>query len=195
MKLTLTPFLQRVAALAIAGLLVFALVTMIVGPMWAASSAHAERVEMLQRQASKMKGLAEAEPRYAAALKTLAGNADVQQLTFAAPQPTLAVAQLQSKLGEIFAASPAVVTMSQALPESKDGVLTKIAVQATIEVDIKGLTAALHAIDAARPLLHVDKCVFRDPDGEWANPPQGRASNVPNKLQVEIVVSAYMRAP
>ena len=78
------------------------------------------------------------------------------------------------------------------LPEALDGALVKIAVQMTVEADVKGLVNALHRIDKARPLLTVEKLVIRDPDGDWAlTTPLAQ----PNRLQVEIVVSAYMRAP
>jgi hypothetical protein len=147
---------------------------------------------MLKRQVSTMEGLVAAAPRYEALSKRLAANPDVQVLTFAAPQSTIAVAQLQGQLSQILAAASAVVTTSQPMPDTREGSLTKITVQSTIEAEIKSLIAALHAIDAARPLLHVDKLVVRDPDGEWANAPQ---TNAPNKLQIELVVSAYMRAP
>jgi hypothetical protein len=162
--------------------------------MWAAASEHADQVALLERQLSRMKSLAEAEPRYAAVLKKLAANPDIQQLTYAAPQPALAVAQLQTKLGEILRASSAISTSSQNVPEAKEGALTKIAVQSTIEADVKALTALLHEIDTARPLLHVERLVVRDPDGEWMGLPAATISNIPNKLQVELVVSAYMRA-
>ncbi|MCE9524160.1 MAG: type II secretion system protein M [Alphaproteobacteria bacterium] len=192
MKFDLTPPVQRVIALAIVGAILLLVFQGIVRPIWAASSLHAEQIGMLKRQVLTMRGLAEAAPRFEALSKKLAANPDIQQLTFSAPQATLAVAQLQGQLSQIFAAASAVVTTSQPMPDVREGSLTKISVQSTVEAEVKSLVAALHAIDAARPLLHIDKLVIRDPDGEWANAPQ---TNAPNKLQIELVVSATMRAP
>lgn len=192
MSVEMSPRLQRLLAVG-AGFLALLIVALFaVWPMWSAWSEHADQVSLLKRQAMAMRSLADAAPKFEALSKKLAAKPELQQLTYAAPQPTLAIAQLQGQLSQIFGAVQAVVTTSQPMPEERDGSLTKISVQSTIEADIKALTGALHAIDAARPLLHVDKLVIRDPDGEWAVAPQ---ANQPNKLQVELVVSAYMRVP
>lgn len=192
MKFDLTPRVQRIAALGAAGIVVLLFVWLFVWPFWMAAALHAEQVAMLKRQVLTMRGLADAAPRFEQLSKKLAANPEIAQLTYAAPQPTLAVAQLQGQLSQIFAAASAAVTTSQALPEARVGSLTKIAVQSTVEGEIKAVVAALHAIDTARPLLTVEKLVLRDPDGEWGVSPQ---ANAPNRLQVDVTISAYMRVP
>lgn len=192
MTFDLTPRLQRIIALGVVGVLALLVAWLFVWPFWSAASLHAEQVAMLKRQVLTMRGLAEAAPRFEQLSKRLAANPEIAQLTYAAPQPALAVAQLQGQLSQIFAAARAVVTTSQPLPEARVGSLTKITVQSTVEAEIKAVVAALHAIDSARPLLSVEKLVLRDPDGEWGVNPQAAA---PNKLQVDITVSAYMRVP
>ena len=192
MTFDLTPRLQRIIALGVVGVLALLVAWLFVWPFWSAASLHAEQVAMLKRQVLTMRGLAEAAPRFEQLSKTLAANPEIAQLTYAAPQPALAVAQLQGQLSQIFAAARAVVTTSQPLPEARVGSLTKITVQSTVEAEITAVVAALHAIDSARPLLSVEKLVLRDPDGEWGVNPQAAA---PNKLQVDITVSAYMRVP
>ncbi len=192
MTFDLTPRLQRFIALGAVGVIVLLVVWLFVWPFWTAAALHAEQVAMLKRQVLTMRGLADAAPRFEQLSKRLAANPEIAQLTYAAPQPALAVAQLQGQLSQIFAAASAVVTTSQPLPEERIGSLTKITVQSTVEAEIEAVVAALHAIDAARPLLNVEKLVLRDPDGEWAVNPQAAQ---PNKLQVDITVSAYMRVP
>jgi hypothetical protein len=66
-------------------------------------------------------------------------------------------------------------------------------VQATLEVEIGPLVDALHAIAAARPLLRVEKLIVHEPDAAMIG--AGAEPNIPNKLQAEIVVSAFMRQP
>jgi Type II secretion system (T2SS), protein M subtype b len=192
MKIDLTPRRQRIIALCGAGAILALAVWLFVWPLWTASALHAEQVGMLKRQVLTMRGLADAAPRFELLSKQLAANPEIAQLTFAAPQPALAVAQLQGQLTQIFATANAAVTTSQPLPETREGSLTKITVQSTVEAEIKSVVVALHAIDGARPLLTVEKLVLRDPDGEWGVNPQAAA---PNRLQVDITVSAYMRAP
>lgn len=192
MKLDLTPERQRILAIAILAAIVSLALDVVAWPLWTAWSLHAEQIAMLKRQVATMERLADAAPRFDAVAKKVAANPEAQVLTFAAPQPTLAVAQLQGQLSQLIAAAPGVVMSSQTLPETRDGALTRISVQTMVEADIKALIKILHAIDAARPLLTLDKLVVRDPDGEWAVAPQ---ANAPNKLQIEIVTSAYMRAP
>ena len=192
MKRDVTPRQQRIIALSAAGMIVVLTLWLFAWPLWTASSLHAEQVAMLKRQVLTMRSLADAAPRFEEMSKKLAANPEIARLTYAAPQPALAVAQLQGQLSQIFASASAVVTTSQPLPEARVGSLTKIIVQSTVEGEIKAVVAALHAIDAARPLLAVEKLVIRDPDGDWAVNPQ---PNAPNKLQVDVTVSAYMRVP
>ncbi len=192
MKLALSPFIQRAVAIGVLLVVVGLALIMVASPMWASWSLHADRVDMLKRQAATMEALADASPRFADAVKKLAATVDASQLTFSAPQPTLAVAQLQGQISQLAASASATVTSSQPLPESRVGALTKITVQTMLDADVKALTKILHGIDAARSLLKIEKFVVRDPDGEWAVAPQAAA---PNKLQIEIIVSSYTRAP
>lgn len=192
MKIELAPQQQRWIAIGLLAALILMVVVFVLVPVWSSWALHSDRVGMLRRQASTMEGLADAAPRYEAVSKKLAANADTQLLTFAAPQATLAVAQLQGQLSQLITSTSAVVTSSQTLPEAREDALTKITVQTMLETDVKGLISVLHGVDAARPLLKVEKLVIRDPDGDWSVAPQVTG---PNKLQVELIVSAYMRAP
>jgi len=192
MRVTLSPPAQRGVALGLAFTVLATAAWTIALPLWAASALHAEQVAMLKRQVRAMESLADATPKFEALAKRLAANPQAQTLTFAAPQPTLAIAQLQGQLGQILSTAGAVVTTSQPLAESTTGALVKITVQTTFEAEIKPIKAALEAIGAARPLLHIEKITIRDPDGEWTNPPQ---TNAPNKLQLDLTVAAYMRRP
>jgi general secretion pathway protein M len=192
MMLDVSPQRQRFLALTILLAVVILVLFWIVLPLWDASSLHAERVGMLKRQAVAMEGLAGAAPKFEAEAKRLSANPAIQVLTFTDVQPALAVAQLQGQLSQMFASAPAAVTSSQVLPDTREGALTKVALQMTVEADMKALVKAMHAIAVARPLLKVEKLIMRDPDGDWA---AIQTNAVPNKLQIEIVVSAYMRAP
>jgi general secretion pathway protein M len=192
MKIELAPRRQRFIAIGMLIAIVTVFVYLIVVPAWSSWALHSERVSMLRRQASTMQGLADAAPPYEAAVKKAAANADARVLTFAAPQATLAVAQLQGQLSQLITSTSAVVTSSQTLPEAREKALTKITVQTMLETDVKALIQVLHGVDAARPLLKIEKLAIRDPDGDWSQAPQ---TTGPNKLQVELVVSAYMRAP
>jgi general secretion pathway protein M len=192
MKIELTPRRQRSIAIGMLIAIVIMFLYLIAVPAWSSWALHNERVSMLRRQASTIQGLADAAPRYEAAAKKLAANADTQTLTFAAPQATLAVAQLQGQLSQLITSASAVVTSSQTLPEIREKALTKITVQTMLETDVKALIKVLHGVDAARPLLRIEKLAIRDPDGDWSVAPQVTG---PNKLQVELVVSAYMRTP
>ena len=183
---------QRLIAIGIALLLALLATFWIVLPLWEYSSLQAQRVSMLKRQVQTMQRLVDAKPRIEAEIKALSANPEIQNLTYSADQPALAVAQLQGQLNQIFSGVSASVTSSQVLPESPEGSLIKVSLQMTIEANIKGVVGALHAIGSARPLLTIEKLSLRDPDGDWALTGQARQVNT---LLVDITVSAYMRAP
>lgn len=193
MTLTFSPTAQRGIAIGLAALTLAVFVVAVAWPMWSSYQLQNERVGMLRRQALTLEGLVAAAPRYQAAANQLAANPDSRSLVFVAAQPTLAVAELQGKLSSIFGKSGITVTASQALPEQETGGLVKLAVQATLEVEIAPLVDALHAIAAARPLLRVERLVVREPDAAMIG--AAPEPSVPNKLQAEIVVSAFMHQP
>jgi Type II secretion system (T2SS), protein M subtype b len=165
--LTLSPLGQRTLALTLAALALALIWFLIAAPIYASVAIHEERVSMLS------------------------ANADVRSLTFAAAAPSVGIAELQATLNRIFTEAGATVSMSQALPEVAGDGLTKIAVQATIETDIKSLVAALHAVGASRPLLTVEMMAAKEPDGEWVSLTR---VTTPNKLIVDLVVSAQLRS-
>ncbi len=192
MKLVLSPQRQRWMALlmlALAGVLV---VVMVLWPAWEAAQLHGQRVALLRRQVLAMEGLVEARPSLEAAVAKLGANAELQALTIAADSAAIGGAQLQGQLTQILTAAPASVTSAQLLPEEKAGGLTRIRMQMAAETDMRGLVKAVHAIGTARPLLEIDRIAVRDPDGVFAMKPESVLSN---RLQVELVVSARMRAP
>jgi hypothetical protein len=193
MTLSLSPSAQRGIAIGLAALTFAVFAVVIVWPLWTSFQLQSERVAMLRRQAVTLEGLVAAGPRYEAVARSLAVNTDNRSLAFVAAQPTLAVADLQGKLAGIFKSAGVAVTASQALPEQESEGLTKVAVQATLEVEIGPLVDALHAIAAARPLLRVEKLIVDEPDADLIG--AGPEPNVPNKLQAVIVVSAFMRQP
>jgi hypothetical protein len=193
MTLTFSPNAQRGIAV---GLTLVALAVIglpIVWPLWSSVELQNERVAMLRRQAQTLEALVAAAPRYQTVANSLAANGDSRSLVFVVAQPTLAVADLQGKLSSILNKAGVTVTASQALPEQQQGGLVKLAVQATLEVEIGPLVDALHAMAAQRPLLRVERLIIHEPDAAMIG--AGPEPNVPNKLQAEIVVSAFMRQP
>jgi hypothetical protein len=193
MMLTFSPNAQRGIAIGLAALVLAVFALAIVWPLWSSFELQSERVGMLRRQAQTLEGLVAAAPRYQAVANSLAANGDSRSLVFVAAQPTLAVAELQGKLSGILSKAGVAVTASQALPEQETDGLVKLTVQATLEVEIGPLVDALHAIAAARPLLRVEKLIVHEPDAAMIG--AGAEPNIPNKLQAEIVVSAFMRQP
>ena len=193
MILTFSPMAQRGIALGLAALALAVFVFAVVWPLWSSYELQSERVGMLRRQAQTLEGLVAAAPRYQAVAHARAANGDSRSLVFVVAQPTLAVAELQGKLSSILGKAGVTVTASQALPEQETDGLVKLAVQATLEVEIGPLVDALHAIAAARPLLRVEKLIVHEPDAAMIG--AAPEPNVPNKLQAEIVVSAFMRQP
>ena len=192
MMLEISPGRQRLIAIGIALVLLLVAVFVVVIPVWQSMALHAGRVDMLRRQVASMERLVEARSRLEAEINALAANPDIQNLTYAADQPALAVAQLQGQLNQIFGGVSAAVTSSQVMPEVREGSLTKVSLQLTVEANVRSLVGALHAIGEARPLLKVEKISLKDPDGDWAVSPQAKQANT---LIVDMVVSAYMRAP
>jgi general secretion pathway protein M len=192
MIVRLGPRSSRILALSFAAMVVVLFAWLVLMPFVSAGNDQAEQLALLRRQVQVMEGMVGASPQYEAVMKRLEANPQIQSYVFATPQSSLAVAQLQSQVNQLITKAGGNVTTSQALPETSVKALTKIAVSASFEADIKTVTAVLHDLDAARPLLSVAKLSVRDPDGEWAAPSPGTAA-MPNKLQVELVVTAYMR--
>lgn len=193
MRLTLSGMQQRWLAVALLVLVATALWFFVGAPLWEAASRHEERLAMLRGQAARLQALVEAEPRIAAAAQRLSANPELRALAFEGVA-SVSVAELQASVNRIFASAGATVSTGETIAEWPGGSGGEVAVQATVEADVGALVAALHAIGAARPLLKVEKMSVREPDAEWAAAvPVGPQPNVPNKLIVDIVISASTR--
>jgi hypothetical protein len=190
MKLVLSSFQQRLAALVLALVALALIVALLVMPLWQAAALHNERISMLRTQARKLEALIEAEPRFAALAREVALDKSIQALTFTATQPSVGVAELQTTLNRLFSAAGASVMSGQAVEQS-GGDETTIAVKMTLETDIASLVRALYAIGAYRPLMSVERLAMNEPDGEFTSPPGTPA--IANKLIVDVVVSARLR--
>lgn len=195
MTLVLTPNTQRLVAVALAALAIVLVLFVVVMPLWSASALNNERVAMLRRQAQTLEGLVAVAPQYEAIAKTLNASADSRSLVIVAAQPSLGVAELQSKLTGVLNLAGIRVTASQSLGEQHVDGLVKIAVHAAIETEIGPLVDALHDIAGTRPLLSVERLVLREPDADLIGAAGAVEPNIPNKLLAEIVVSAFVRKP
>ena len=101
------------------------------------------------------------------------------------------MSELQSRLSQLVTGAGATILSSQALPETKERGLTKVKVSATFQADVKTLSAILHAVERARPMNFLEKLSVRDPDGDFPGAPLPKPEA--NKLQVDLVIAAYMR--
>jgi Type II secretion system (T2SS), protein M subtype b len=192
MKLRLTPLMSRVLAISLTAAAAGLCYQVLLAPFVAEAALQSDQLALLKRQSNKLESIAAAAPRYEAIMKRLAANPELSKLSFQAPQASIAVAQLQSQFGQLVSSAGATILSSQAMPEVAEQGLTKISVGVTFQAEIKSLMKVLDGLDRARPLHFLEKLNIRDPDGEWAGQAQpGKPEG--NKLQVELVVTAYMR--
>lgn len=193
MRLTLSGMQQRLLALGLLALAAAVLWLLVGLPLWEAASRHEDRLAMLRGQVARLQALVDAEARISAAAQRLNANPNMRALAFDGVA-SVSVAELQASVNRIFASAGATVSTGETIAEWPGGSGSEIAVQATVEADIGALVAALHAIGTARPLLKVEKMSVHEPDAQFAAAaPVGPQPNVPNKLIVDIVVSASTR--
>ena len=193
MKVTLSGMQQRWIALALLAVVAAALWVLAVSPVLGAVSRQEARVAMLRAQTARLQALVDAEPRLAAAAQQLQENPDLRALAFEGPA-SVSVAELQASVSRIFGGAGATVASGESIAEWPGASGGDIAVQASVETDIGALVGALHAIGTARPMMKIERLSIREPDAEYAAAvPVGPQPNVPNRLIVDIVVSASTR--
>lgn len=193
MKVTLSGMQQRWLAVGLLALAATVLWFFIGAPLWEATARHEERLAMLRGQVARLQALVEAHPRLAAAAQRLGANPELRALAFDGVA-SVSVAELQASVNRIFASAGATVSTGETIAEWPGGTGGEVAVQTTVEADIGALVAALHAIGTARPLLKIEKMSVHEPDAQFAAAvPVGPQPNVPNKLIVDIVISASTR--
>lgn len=192
MRVTLSPKRQRILALVLLAAGILVVFQFVLMPFLESSRLHGERVAMLRSQLHAMEGLIAARPALEQGAAKLEADKVLQTLTLAAEGSAIGGAQLQGLLTSILTDAAASVSSAQLLPDEKVGPLTRLRIQMVAETDTHGLVKVLHAIGAARPLLVIERLSVRDPDGVFAMKPE---TVVANRLQVEMVVSAHMRAP
>jgi len=192
MKVILSPKLQRLLALGLLATCVLVVFQFVLMPLLEASRLHGERVAMLRSQLHAMEALIAARPALEQGVAALEADKVLQTLTLVAEGSAIGGAQLQGQLTSILTDAAASVSSAQLLPDEKAGPLTRIRLQMVAETEMQGLVKVLHAIGGARPLLVIERLSVRDPDGVFAMQPE---TVLANRLQVEMVVAAHLRAP
>ncbi|RJF80802.1 hypothetical protein D3874_27355 [Oleomonas cavernae] len=181
---------KRVAAFAILALLLLVTTSLVAGHLAGQQKVFAARAAALDHERRILARLI----AEGAGVAGPAGSEAGENLLYQAPQAVIAAAQAQSKVTQVIAASGGTIVSSQpASPSEADG-LTRLPLRVTFEADVAALTRILVAAESAQPLLVIEQMTVIDPDG--TAPVRTTAARVePNRLRVELAISAYWQAP
>lgn len=103
--------------------------------------------------------------------------------------PAEAGADLSGRMNLAASRAPAKVERLDPLPDSSgDGRLGRVRMHATLETDVRGLIALIHAIDAADAVLKLDELRVEAPE-------PGKVERGPEILKVEITVTGWYLRP
>jgi hypothetical protein len=184
---SISPAQRRGLAIAFT-LVPVALMLLAVMPAVANYLDHRDRMAVLARQLVSYRAAIDGAPVERAAVARLRGSRALNDLVVPGANAAQAAATLQSRISELAASAGANVVQSSSQVLAADGALVELSTRLVLEADITQASRLLYALETARPLLVVRRCVIRDADGEFQNAAAG-----PNRLQVELDISGYMR--
>lgn len=179
---------QRRAAAIILATIPLVLMVLALLPTLSAYMAYRDNVAVLSRSVITYEAAIVQEHGDRAALARLKMGFPLDNVLFAAGQPSLAADALQSRVIQIAVSAHAKVLQSSARIERRQGSLMPVAASVSLEGDIAALTRVLVAIEDAKPLIFVRRCIIRDPDGEQ----DSADANGPNLLRLELDVAGFV---
>jgi len=170
--------LSRVAAAALAFLVVMVALMIAVPPLRAAYDRAGTRLTQQLQQIARIEALAAREAALARSISSLRGSAGNADLLLPAGSDGAAVAQLQDRLQALLAQNNAELTSVEALPAADQAGYRRVGLRLQFSTDVAGLRAILHGLETARPMLVTESLSVRSRSA--------RAIGVANPLDVRL---------
>lgn len=190
MSATVSPVLQRLAALAILAILLAAAVTGVIGPV-VSSYMDAERTIARDRAAIAHAIRPAADPEtFKAELARIRSPGTPVAGMLQSANESLAAAELQNRLKSAIEAAHGELRSLQPLPAQTEGPFRRVTVRGQATVNVAGLRQVLYRLEAASPLLFVDNVEVTARPGHSDRP--GAAEDPPLDLRFDVY--GYMRA-
>ena len=182
----LSPFLHRMAALALliaAALLLYAVV---MAPVIDRVANDAADLNRAQERLGRLQALAASVDRLDQAARRAQALGPGRSFFIEAPSPVAASARLQERLKELIGSSGARVTSLFALPPVDEKDHRRVTLRLLITADTPALQAVLHGIENAAVALVVEKLYVRA---------RARSVDATRDLDVEIEVAGFLAKP
>lgn len=178
---------RRTLALAILGLLIFALWDVLLLPASDAFGVQTTRLEALEHRYSRLKAAIEEGEQLIAAqqewdAQTLKGHSVLNDQT-----ASLAAATLQGRIKILAEENGLWVTRLQNLPVRREGLLERVSVRVSMDASSESLPAFLKALEEGAPALFVE--VLEAESYDRAGRPPKKSMN---RLKVSLDVYGYL---
>jgi hypothetical protein len=185
-EFTPTGLQKRLFAIALAALPVIAIVAAIFGAVFDLSAHHA-RVAVLRRERATYEQLVVDQPRYAQEIAEIKASG-AEDALFRSSQVSAVAAKIQAAITQ--AAKSAGTSLKQAsvsVESQPISSFTGISEHVAFTCDIETLTRVLHQLALSKPALFVEHLAIDDPG-------QDGALTGPHQLNIDMVVTGYVRA-
>jgi Type II secretion system (T2SS), protein M subtype b len=190
-EFTLTALQKRIAAVSLAAILPLCAILILLSAISDWREHHA-RMTTLVRERKTYRQLVDGMPGQVDAFMKLKASG-IDQSLFPATTPASNSEQIRNRVSNsIKGACGSPGRARVGARAGRDTPVVIIQADIVFACDIEGLTKVLHQFASARPLLVVDKLRIDDLHrgiDAWA------PLHAPNQLQIELVVSGFMRAP
>lgn len=182
----LSPPMSRIAAVGLLLILIAAVYSVLIAPVWGTWAANQERIaeqrELLQRYQRLASDAKDLSQRLSALKKQpVSGEGYLQ-----GDNETLVAAQLQSRIRNVVQTSGGKLTSTQVLAGVDESGFRRIGVRVTMTAEITDLQKVLHSLESARPYLFLDNV---DISGEQSRGREGRG----NGLTISFEAYGFMR--
>ncbi|MCC4264510.1 type II secretion system protein M [Oceanimonas baumannii] len=162
---------QKWLALALLGLVVLLVFSLIISPLFSLFWRQGERLEQLEGQLERYQRLAGELEQTEQQLQQLSAETPDDNLYLPEQRPALAQAWLQQHLNRQVAQSGGQLVSIQNAPASSDGPLPEVMLRVHLRSELNELVPLIHAIESGMPALFIEDLVIT------ASPRRARARN------------------
>lgn len=183
----LSPPVSRIVAVGLLLLLVMAVYSLLIAPLWHTYADNAESIAEQHRLLDRYRQVAAGAERLSDKLDALRNKPIAEEGYLQGDNETLVAAQLQSRIRTVVQDSGGKLTTTQVLAGVDDSGFRRIGVRVTMTADIPDLQQVLHSLESDRPYLFLDNL---DISGEQARGRDTRSGD----LTISFDAYGFMRA-
>ncbi len=189
MKLQLSPWTSRAAALGLLALVLAAIYGLLLGPLIGRHETYQVTIHDLEERLARYRSVEADRRAVQARFDALRRRRRGVEVYLKAATLTLAGAELQERTKRVVESSGGTLVSTQTLPERTEGGLVQVSIKVRMNGDVGSLQKVFYELESGQPVLFLDNVFIRSRMVR-----RGRGISTASELDINFDIVGYMPA-